>query len=62
MRCRFTVAVLPLYCRSQEQVGFDVLLMCDDGDLKELGLRKGVRVKILGTISGWAAGELARLG
>ena len=35
---------------------------CDDFDLKELGLRKGVRLKILGTMRGWAAGELARLG
>ena len=32
--------------------------MCDDADLKELSLRKGVRVKILG----WAADQLARLG
>ena len=53
---------LLLCCWAQEQVGFDVLLLCEDADLKELGLRKGVRVKILGTMRGWAAGELARLG
>ena len=53
---------LRLYCRAQEQVGFDALLLCDDADLKELGLRKGVRVKILGVMRGWAASELARLG
>ena len=35
--------------------------MCDDADLKELGLRKGARVKILGAMRGWAADELARL-
>ena len=50
-----------LYFRAQEQVGFDALLLCNDADLKELGLRKGVRVKILGTMRGWAASELARL-
>ena len=48
--------------RAQEQIGFDALLLCDDADLKELGLRKGVRVKILGKMRGWAASELARLG
>ena len=47
---------------AQEQIGFDALLLCDDADLKELGLRKGVRVKILGAMRGWAADELARLG
>ena len=47
--------------RAQEQIGFDALLLCKDADLKELGLRKGVRVKILGTMHGWAAEELARL-
>ena len=47
---------------AQEQIGFDALLMCDDADLKGLGLRKGVRVKILGAMRGWAATELARLG
>ena len=36
--------------------------MCDDADLKELGLRKGVRVKIMGTMRSWAADQLARLG
>ena len=46
---------------AQEQIGFDALLLCDDADLKELGLRKGVRVKILGTMRSWAARELARL-
>ena len=46
----------------QERVGFDALLLCEDADLKELGLRKGVRVKILGRMRGWAAGELAQLG
>ena len=49
-------------CRAQELIGFDALLMCDDADLKGLGLRKGVRVKILGVMRGWAASELARLG
>ena len=48
-------------CCAQEQIGFDALLLCDDADLKELGLRKGVRVKILGAMRGWAAEELARL-
>ena len=49
---------------SQEQIGFAALLLCDDADLKELGLRnlKGVRFKILGAMRGWAADELARLG
>ena len=47
---------------AQEQIGFDALLLCDDADLKELGLRKGVRVKILGAMRSWAADELARLG
>ena len=46
---------------AQEQIGFDSLLLCTDADLAELGLRKGVRVKILGTMRGWAARELARL-
>ena len=59
---RLSRLALPLHCRAQEQVGFDALLLCEDADLKELGLRKGVRVKILGTMRGWAAGELARLG
>ena len=61
---RLSRLALPLCCRTQEQVGFDALLLCEDADLKELGLRKGVRVrvKILGTMRGWAAGELARLG
>ena len=59
---RLSCLALPLCCRAQEQVGFDALLLCEDADLKELGLRKGVRVKILGTMRGWAAGELARLG
>ena len=36
--------------------------MCDDADLKELGLRKGVRVKILGAMRDWAADQLARPG
>ena len=51
---------------AQEQIGFDALLLCDDADLKELGLRKArgkdVCVKILGAMRGWAADELARLG
>ena len=47
---------------TQELIGFDTLLLCGDDDLKQLGLRKGVRVKILGVMRGWAAGELARLG
>ena len=47
--------------RSQELIGFNTLLMCDDADLRELGLRKGVRVTILGAMRGWAAAELARL-
>ena len=34
--------------RAQEQIGFDALLMCDDADLKELGLREGVRVGQVG--------------
>ena len=55
MRCDSTSA------GPQEQVGFDALLLCEDADLKELGLRKGARVKILGTMRGWAASELARL-
>ena len=46
---------------AQEQIGFDVLLLCSDADLAELGLRKGVRVKILGTMRGWAVQELAQL-
>ena len=46
---------------AQEQIGFDSLLLCTDADLAELGLRKGVRVKILGTMRGWAARELAHL-
>ena len=54
--------LLLLDWRTQEQIGFDALLLCDDADLAELGLRKGVRVKILGTMRGWAARELARLG
>ena len=50
-------------CRCvQEEIGFDALLLCNDADLAGLGLRKGVRVKILGTMRGWAATELARLG
>ena len=47
--------------RAQEQIGFDALLLCDDADLKKLRLRKGLRVKILGMMRGWAATELARL-
>ena len=54
--------LLPCHRRAQEQIGFDALLLCDDADLKELGLRKGVRVKILGVMRGWAASEMARLG
>ena len=48
---------------AQEQIGFDALLLCTDADLVELGLRKGVRVrvKILGTMRGWAARELVHL-
>ena len=49
------------HCRPQELIGFDALLLCDDADLKGLGVRKGVRVKILGVMRGWAATELARL-
>ena len=46
---------------AQEQIGFDALLLCNDADLAGLGLRKGVRVKILGSMRGWAAHELAHL-
>ena len=46
---------------AQEEIGFDALLLCNDADLAGLGLRKGVRVKILGAMRGWAADELARL-
>ena len=46
---------------AQEQIGFDRLLMCSDADLAKLGLRIGVRVKILGKMRGWAASELAHL-
>ena len=35
--------------RAQEQIGFDALLVCDDADLKELGLREGVRVGQVGS-------------
>ena len=45
----------------QEEIGFDALLMCTDADLAGLGLRKGVRVKILAAMRGWAANELAHL-
>ena len=42
---------------AQEQIGFDALLLCDDADLKELGLRKGARVKILSVMRDWAASD-----
>ena len=45
----------------QEEIGFDALLLCNDADLAGLGLRKGVRVKVLGAMRGWAANELAHL-
>ena len=34
-------------CHAPVQVGFDALLLCDDEDLREIGLLKGPRVKIL---------------
>ena len=40
------------HSRAKKQIGFDALLLCKDADLKELGLRKGVRVKILDTMHG----------
>ena len=38
----------------QEEMGFDALLLCDNADLMELGLRKGARVKILSVMRDWA--------